>query len=189
LLRFRAGRRTRSWSHNVVAVGLASGFLEPLESTSIYLVQVALETLRQYLGGRPDDPRAQGAFNRSIDTIYDSIRDFLILHYRATERPEPLWQHVRNMALPDTLMGRIELFRHRGYIEAYRNGLFSPPSWLAVYMGQDIVPIGYDRMADALPVDLLAEKLAALHGRIRDQVALLPTHEATLASFAQAEVA
>lgn len=189
LLRFCAGRRTRSWSRNVVAIGLASGFLEPLESTSIYLVQAAIETLRQYLGGRPDDPRAQGAFNRSIDTIYDSIRDFLILHYRATERPEPLWQHMRDVALPDSLMGRIELFRHRGYIEAYRNGLFSPPSWLAVYMGQDVVPTGYDRMADALPMTLLAEKLSALHGRIHDQVALLPTHEATLSSFAQSEVA
>lgn len=188
LLRFRAGRRTRSWSHNVVAVGLASGFLEPLESTSIYLVQAAIEALRHYLGGRPDDPRAQGAFNRSVDTIYDSIRDFLILHYRATERPEPLWQHVRDMALPDSLMGRIEMFRHRGYIEAYRNGLFSPPSWLAVYMGQDVVPSGYDRMADALPIDLLAEKLELLRLRIRDQVAALPTHEATLASFAPARM-
>ena len=189
LLRFRAGRRTRSWSHNVVAIGLASGFLEPLESTSIYLVQAAIETLRQYLNGWPDDPRAQGAFNRAIDTIYDSIRDFLILHYRATERPEPLWQHMRAMVLPDSLMGRIELFRHRGYIEAYRNGLFSPPSWLAVYMGQDVVPTGYDRMADALSMTLLVEKLEALHGRIRDQVAMLPTHEVTLLSFAQSEVA
>jgi tryptophan 7-halogenase len=189
LLRFRAGRRTRSWSHNVVAVGLASGFLEPLESTSIYLVQAAIETLRQYLNGRPDDPRAQGAFNRSVDTIYDSIRDFLILHYRATERPEHLWQHVRDMALPDSLLGRIELFRHRGYIEAYRNGLFSPPSWLAVYMGQDVVPTGYDCMADAPPVGLLAEKLEALRRRIHDQVALLPSHEASLSSFARTEVA
>lgn len=188
LLRFRAGRRTRSWLHNVVAVGLASGFLEPLESTSIYLVQAAIETLRHYLGGRSDDARAQGAFNRSIDTIYDSIRDFLILHYRATAREKPLWQHVRHMELPDSLMGRIEMFRHRGYIEAYRNGLFSPPSWLAVYMGQDVVPTGYDRMADVLPIDLLAEKLDMLRTRIRDQVAALPTHEATLASFAPARM-
>lgn len=188
LLRFRAGRRTRSWSHNVVAVGLASGFLEPLESTSIYLVQAAIENLKHYLGGRPDDPRSQGAFNRSVDTLYDSIRDFLILHYRATAREEPLWQHVRDMALPDSLTGRIEMFRHRGYIEAYRNGLFSPPSWLAVYMGQDVLPTGYDRMADALPIDLLAEKLEMLHTRIHDQVAALPTHEATLASFAPARM-
>jgi tryptophan 7-halogenase len=189
LLRFSAGRRTRSWSHNVVAIGLASGFLEPLESTSIYLVQAAIETLRQYLNGRPDDPRAQGAFNRSIDTIYDSIRDFLILHYRATERSEPLWQHMRDMVLPDSLTGRIEMFRYRGYIEAYRNGLFSPPSWLAVYMGQDVVPTGYDRMADALPINLLAEKLEALRRRIHDQVALLQSHEASLSSFARSVVA
>jgi len=182
MLRFRAGRRPKSWTGNVVAMGLASGFLEPLESTSIYLVQAAIRELTPLLMCG-DDPRARDAFNRAMETEYDRIRDFLILHYHATDRDEPLWQHVRTMEVPDSLKAKLELFRHRAYIESYNSGLFSPPSWLAVLVGQGIMPADYDRTADWMPIGRLSRMLDEHRDRIAAEVAMMATHEQAIASY------
>ena len=182
MLKFRAGRRPKSWSGNVVAMGLASGFLEPLESTSIYLVQAAIRELMPLLM-TGDDPRARDAFNRAMGTEYDRIRDFLILHYHVTDREEPLWRHVRTMDVPDSLKAKLELFRTRAYIESYNSGLFSPPSWLAVMAGQGIVPAGYDRTVDWMPIDRLSRMLDDHAGRIASEVRLMASHEAAIASY------
>ena len=177
LLRFQAGRRTRSWHRNCIAIGLASGFLEPLESTSIYLVQIAIMNLLKLFPRHPIDPALAGEFNRLVDGEYDRVRDFLILHYHANTRDDAeLWRYCRDMAVPDSLAEKLEMFRHRGHIEAYKDGLFAPPSWLSVYLGQGVRPKAYERLADNLSLDDLLSRLESLKTRIADRVALMPSH-------------
>ena len=181
LLTFPAGRRTAAWTKNCVAMGLASGFLEPLESTSIYLVQIAIQNLLKFLRFGGDDRRQRDEFNRFVDAEYDRIRDFLILHYHANSRDDSdFWCDMRDMPIPDSLSRKIALFRARGYIQTYRHGLFAPPSWLAVYVGQDIRPDNYDRMADDLPLDLIETKMAELKRRIATAVDTMPSHAVAL---------
>ncbi len=189
LLRFQAGRRTQSWAGNVVGIGLASGFLEPLESTSIYLIQVAASALCELMPATTEiDPRLAAAFNAQIDAQYERVRDFLILHYHANERRgQALWDEARNMAIPDSLAQRIELFKRRGHIPFYRDGLFSKESWLSVLFGQDLMPTGYDRLADALPRNASLTAMADFHARIAGQIDVLPTHGAFIARFCAAK--
>jgi tryptophan 7-halogenase len=180
LLRFSAGRRACAWSGNCVAMGLASGFLEPLESTSIYLMQAAIIDLIHLMpqrGAGGIDPRLVAEFNRLSEWQYERIRDFLVLHYTANRRfGEPLWDFVRSMPLPESLRHKLELFRSRSALPNYEFGLFSRDSWLAVLAGQGIVPTGYDRLADALPPDALEARLAEFRGRIRTAVASMRSH-------------
>ena len=184
-LKFRAGRRRRSFVGNVVAVGLASGFLEPLESTSIYLVQAAITALVEHF---PDAQVADGdrdGFNAAIDAEYDRIRDFLILHYHATTRDDsPFWNHVRTMTVPDTLAEKMELWRATAQVAHYRHGLFLEPSWVAVYLGQGVVPHGWDPRADRPEGAGLDRALSGLSRAIADRVAQMPTHDAGLAAIA-----
>ncbi|MBN8807842.1 MAG: tryptophan 7-halogenase [Sphingomonas sp.] len=177
LLRFRAGRRERSWVGNCIAIGLASGFLEPLESTSIYLVQAAITALVELFPERRVSPVDRDEFNRLIDLEYDRIRDFLILHYHATTRDDsPFWDYVRTMPIPDSLAEKIELFRRRGRVVKYREGVFLDASWIAVYVGQGIVPDGHDPRADLPPLDALAAGLRNLRTEIDATVAQAPAH-------------
>ena len=188
MLRFEAGKRAQSWRHNCVAIGLAGGFLEPLESTSIYLVQMGIAFLLTLLpSARQVDPALVREFNRNIDIEYDRIRDFLILHYHANQRDDSeLWRHCRTMALPDSLRAKIERFRHRGHVHAYRDGLFGPPSWQAVFVGQNIVPTGHDRLADRVPDAVLATRMHALHADIAAGVAAMPAHDAFVRDYCAA---
>jgi tryptophan halogenase len=178
LLRFRAGRRKRSWSKNVVAIGLASGFLEPLESTSIYLAQGAILQLVELFpaGGRIEEADRR-EFNRMVDLEYDRIRDFLILHYHATTRDDSsFWNHVRTMQVPDSLKEKMELWSRAGRVAKYTQGLFLEPSWVAVYVGQGIVPEAWDERANALPEPALAAALDRLRGEIASSVRRMPDH-------------
>jgi tryptophan 7-halogenase len=182
LLRFRAGRRKRSWDRNVVSVGLASGFLEPLESTSIYLAQGAIQQLIDLfpIGDIRDADRTE--FNRMVDIEYDRIRDFLILHYHATTRDDSdFWNHVRTMKVPDSLQEKIELFRRCGRIARYSHGLFLEPSWIAVLIGQGIIPEGWDQRADAPPSHSLAQTLASLRTHLDGLASDMPLHDAFIA--------
>lgn len=181
VLRFRAGRRRRSWVGNVVAIGLASGFLEPLESTSIHLAQMAITQLIEHFPDRVIADVDRDSFNRDVDLEYDRIRDFLILHYHATTRDDsPFWNHVRTMQVPESLADKIALFRRCGHVEQYTQGLFLEPSWIAVYLGQGIVPAGWDQRADLPGVDGLARAVAALRDGIGRAVAAMPDHRAVL---------
>jgi tryptophan halogenase len=178
LLRFRAGRRRHSWSRNVIAVGLASGFLEPLESTSIYLAQMAITYLIELfpLGGQID-ARDREEFNRLVDMEYDRVRDFLILHYHATTRDDSgFWNHVRTMQVPDTLAGKLELWRETGRIEKYSDGLFYDASWIAVYLGQGVVPQRYDARVAIPDPARIARAMGSLQEAIRSEVAAMPGH-------------
>jgi tryptophan halogenase len=185
-LKFRAGRRRNSWVGNVVGVGLASGFLEPLESTSIYLAQMAITQLIELF---PQHVAANGIaacdrteFNRMVDMEYDRIRDFLILHYHATRRDDSdFWNHVRTMDIPDTLAEKMDLFRRAGRVAQYSQGLFLEPSWIAVYLGQGIVPLAWDQRADAPPLDQLDRAVADLAAGVAGAARAMPDHAAFLA--------
>lgn len=160
-LKFKAGRRIRSWEKNCVAIGLSSGFLEPLESTSIYLIQIAIQHLLKLLPVQTMDTSLSATFNALIDAEYDRVRDFLILHYHLNRRESgELWAYCRSMAVPDSLLEKMKLFEHNGFVEAYRYGLFEPSSWYAVYVGQGLQPSGYNRLIEKIPDDTL---LAAIH--------------------------
>jgi tryptophan halogenase len=187
LLRFKAGRRTSSWSGNCLGIGLSSGFLEPLESTSIYLIQVAVMNFIRLFPQATVDPALAAEFNRLMNVEYDRIRDFLILHYHLNRREDgELWRHCREMEVPDSLAGRMELFRHRGFIEQYKDGLFSPPSWLSLYLGQGLRPRRYHPMADAMPLPALLEALESLRAEVAGATEALPSHEQAVEDYCEA---
>jgi tryptophan halogenase len=188
LLKFQAGRRIENWARNCVALGLASGFLEPLESTSIYLIQIAImHLIPLFPTSRSIDPRLRREFNRKIDLEYERIRDFLILHYHLNERDDAeIWRYCRNMEVPDSLKRKIALFRHSGIIEEYKDGLFTPPSWLSVLHGQGLVPDQYHPAADGEPEGRLISELEELRTEIRDQVDEMPSHERFVARYCEA---
>jgi tryptophan halogenase len=187
LLRFRAGRRAQAWKRNCVGIGLASGFLEPLESTSLFLIQKGIQDMLRLLpapGTGAGDQRLADEFNRLSDALYERIRDFLILHYCANRRiGEPLWDHVRAYPLPPSLEHKLKLFAARGHVPYFRDGFFSRDSWLAVLFGQGLTPRAYDRLADALPLDELDAKLRELHARVAAHAGDMPAHAATIASY------
>jgi tryptophan 7-halogenase len=177
VLRFRAGRRERSWVKNCVAIGLSSGFLEPLESTSIYLIQAAITALIELFPEKEIAPSDRDEFNRLIDLEYDRIRDFLILHYHATERADtPFWDYVRTMEIPDTLSEKMELFRRRGRVVKYREGVFLEASWIAVYLGQRITPDGHDMRADPPSLDALESGVHKLRDEVLQVAESMPDH-------------
>jgi tryptophan 7-halogenase len=190
VLRFRPGRRSNSWSRNVVGVGLASGFLEPLESTSIYLAQMAITYLIELFpdagqGGIRIDPRDRDEFNRLVDMEYDRVRDFLILHYHATARDDSeFWNHVRTMQVPDSLAGKMELWRRAGRVEKYSDGLFYDASWIAVYVGQGLLPERHDPRSALVDPARVSAALERLHEAIKREVTAMPDHRAYLTSEA-----
>ncbi|GGD13478.1 tryptophan halogenase family protein [Aquisalinus flavus] len=176
-LKFRAGRRVASWQKNCVAIGLSSGFLEPLESTSIYLIQQAITTLLTLFPRKTVDPALRAEFNRRVDLEYDRVRDFLILHYYANARDDAeLWRYCRSMEVPDSLLEKLEFFRSTGHIETYTAGLFTPASWLAVYVGQGVMPQRYDRQADKQPLEEMLGEIRKLRAQIAERVDRMPSH-------------
>ena len=184
VLRFKAGRRRHSWVRNCIGIGLASGFLEPLESTSIYLVQAAITALIELFPQDRDSPIDRNEFNRLIDLEYDRIRDFLILHYHATTRNDsPFWDHVRTMTVPDTLAEKIDLFRRRGRVVKYREGVFLDASWVAVYLGQRVMPHGHDLRADAPATDAIRRGIDTLAEDIVARVGRMPSHADFVARY------
>jgi tryptophan 7-halogenase len=184
VLKFKAGRRRRSWVRNCVAVGLASGFLEPLESTSIYLIQAAITALVELFPEKRIADSDRDEFNRVVDLEYDRIRDFLILHYHATERSDsPFWDYVRTMEIPDTLAEKLELFRRRGRVVKYREGVFLEASWIAVYLGQRVDPRGHDLRADMPAPDALARGMETLRGQIQAIAEAMPDHATMLSRY------
>ncbi len=182
-LRFLAGKRKLQWNRNCVAIGLASGFLEPLESTSIHLIQAAAGYLLDLFPTGDGDETARDEFNRTMAMEYERVRDFLILHYHATERNDtPFWNHVRTMEIPDTLASKMALFRERGAVAGYEHGVFLEPSWVAVYLGQRIIPARHDLAALAVPEAHARERARALKDEIAALAMRLPLHRDTVAT-------
>jgi tryptophan halogenase len=183
LLRFQTGRRRLSWSHNCVAIGLSAGFLEPLESTGLHLIQLAIMKLVELFPGRAMEPSLRDEFNRVMQMEVERVKDFLILHYHATERADsPFWDHCRTLALPDSLQHKLETFRETGHVVRYREGLFLEPSWIAVLLGQRCLPRRLDPRMERYPLPSLQAGLEALRLRIRDCVDAMPRHQQALDS-------
>ncbi len=176
-LRFNTGRRRKMWNKNVVAIGLSGGFLEPLESTGIHLIQLAIMKLIEFFPDREMEPQYQREFNRSMDMEINRIKNFLILHYNATARDDTeFWRYVRSMSLPTELEDKIELFKETGHMLGYREGLFLEPSWVAVFLGQRVWPKRLDpRLAKISEAQLLS-KLNKLEKAIKDDVDEMPLH-------------
>src|SRR5687767_619653 len=179
-LKFTAGRRQDFWRGNVVALGLASGFLEPLESTSIHLVQSGIKHLVDLLPRDGIDAADVAAYNSKLTFEYEKIRDFLILHYWANGRSEPFWKRCRDMEIPDTLAEKVETFRSHGRIFRFNEELFTELAWLQVMVGQNIVPRSYHPLADAPGDDMVDEYLASIREVIAAKVAKMPDHRAYL---------
>jgi tryptophan halogenase len=178
-VRFVTGKRHKIWNRNCVAVGLSSGFMEPLESTSIHLIQSTIARLITFF---PDRGFVQGdidEFNRQSTFEYERIRDFVILHYKATERDDtPFWRHCRSMEVPASLQHKIDLFRSRGRIVRDNNELFAELGWLQVMLGQRIVPQGYHPLVDLLPGKDVADYLQHVQEVIASCVEVMPDHAA-----------
>ena len=173
-LRFTAGRRAKSWEANVVAMGLSAGFLEPLESTSIHLVQHGIQKLLSLFPSNGINPVERDEYNRHLINGYEPVRDFIILHYHATQRTGPFWDHVRRMELPDSLQHKIELFRQSGRVFRYNEELFDIPSWVAVMLGQGIVPEAHDPLVDAMPDREVLRAMAELQQGYEQAARRLP---------------
>lgn len=183
LLRFTTGHRREFWRNNVVAMGLAGGFIEPLESTAIYLVQAAIMKLMAFFPGAPISPRLIERFNRAMTGEYAYIRDFIVAHYTLTERDDtPFWRHCREQRRPDALLERLTLFEEDGLIVEQPDDLFKEASWHAVLLGQGLRPA----RSPALAAMTSRSEALALAARIRHgvdaRVAGFPSHDAFLAS-------
>jgi len=175
-IRFTTGRRAEAWRGNVIAVGLASGFLEPLESTSIHLIQTAISRILKLLPGKVQRQQDRDEYNRQFTFEMERIRDFIVLHYHLNERPEPFWQAMREMTLPDSLAARIELFRASGHIVRHGDELFGEVGWFQVMAGQGIVPQGSHALAETIDEADLKGYLDTLNGLYRREVERYPRH-------------
>jgi tryptophan halogenase len=184
LLRFTTGKRKKVWNRNVVAVGLSSGFLEPLESTSIHLIQSTVARLVTFF---PDQGLVQDdidEFNRQCDFEVERIRDFLILHYHATERNDsPFWDYCRTMPIPESLRRKMALYRSHGRIVRDNNELFAEVGWLQVLHGQGIKAQGYHPLVDLLAEQEVAAYLEEVAGVVKKCVGVMPTHRDFLAAL------
>jgi len=177
-LRFIAGRRKEVWKKNCVAVGLASGFLEPLESTSIHLIQSMVARLLFMLPGGEFDPATIAKFNALARTELEDIRDFLVLHYTATVRDDtPFWQHCRAIVKPDSLKQRWEMYERSGNIIVAAYDLFKESSWFALFNGQGLRPAAYHPLAD-IPSDAeLERRFVLMSGDVQKRVQTFPLHD------------
>ncbi len=186
-LRFVTGRRKKFWNKNVVALGLASGFMEPLESTSLHLVNTGINKLISLLSLDGITQVQEDAFNRLTGKEYARIRDFLILHYNTTSRDDsPFWNYCRNMPVPDTLTEKIELFRLNGQIFREDDELFTETSWAAVMMGQGIHMGGHNAMAEAVKEPTTRKEIDEMEQSIRFVVEHMPAHGDYLKNYCPA---
>jgi tryptophan halogenase len=183
-LSFAAGARRRQWHRNCVAIGLSGGFMEPLESTSIHLIQRAILRLIRMLPLEQVSARDVEEFNDQQHADMLQIRDFLILHYKATDRRDtPFWRHCASMAIPDSLEQKIELFRETGRVFRKNEELFAENSWVQVMMGQGITPRAYHPIAGKLLDEGLSRLLSRLRDDVTRTVATLPEHAAYVAHY------
>ncbi|MDV6332934.1 tryptophan halogenase family protein [Asticcacaulis sp. 201] len=176
-LRFTTGRRKAAWVKNCVAIGLSSGFLEPLESTSIQMIESGVGSLIELFPDLTFKPRLIAEYNRRAAIWYENVRDFIILHYKISQRDDSeFWQYCRNMAIPDRLSHQIETFRETGHAVVYDQNGFTEPSWLSLYFGLGVVPEAYDPFVDQIDQAQLRSHFARLHAVVHQTVASMPTH-------------
>jgi tryptophan halogenase len=181
-LSFTPGRRRLAWSGNVVSLGLSSGFIEPLESTSIHLIQSGIIKLLALFPDRRFDAAERDEYNRQMQDVYEDVRDFIILHYKATRRNDSeFWNYCRTMDVPDKLATKLDLWTSKGRI--FRDGqeLFGVPSWVAVLLGQGVVPKEQEPVVNTINPAVAAEALDKMRLSYRRMAEQMPTHAAFIA--------
>jgi len=188
VFKYVTGRRTEAWSKNCIAVGLAAGFLEPVESTSIHLAMSAVLRLLKLF---PQDEIKQthvDEFNKQTCEEFDRIRNFIILHYHATKREDSeFWRYCKNMDIPSDLQHRVELFRQTGLLPLHEKELFQTDSWTQVMLGQHIVPETYHPIVDAMETAELKHFLDGLEAKVRSEVVRMPSHQNFINQYCKAE--
>lgn len=179
VIRFTTGHRKKQWNRNVIAMGLASGFLEPLESTSIYLVQEAIMKLIRYFPRDRITDSLRHSFNTEMLFAYDDVKDFLIAHYKITEREDtPFWAYCKHMDIPDSLKARLESFTQHNLSLVKFNELFKEASWFAVLAGQGLMPKSYHPVADLMPEDEFRWRMDRVREGTAGLANSMPGHEA-----------
>jgi tryptophan halogenase len=187
-LRFKTGRRNHYWKNNVVAIGLSAGFLEPLESTSIHLIQQGITKLIELF---PDmnnefqvDAFDAAEYNAQMGLEYARIRDFLLLHYVANDKSDsPMWQYFRNMDIPHSLQEKLDAWMHRGYIQKYEIGAFLPPSWVAVMLGQNLHPNNVDPRVSSVDNIKIIETANMMRHQIQTGTNMAASHQVYLDQY------
>jgi len=186
VIKFTTGRRRQQWNKNVIAVGLSSGFLEPLESTSIHLIQSALVRLIHLFPHQGIQHEDVQEYNRQSEVEYQQIRDFIILHYHVNQRTDSqFWRDMQSMKIPDTLARKIALFAQSGKLFREQNDLFNESSWLQVMLGQGIEPNDYHPLANSLPEDQLNSMLSQIEAIKNEPLSKLPSHDQYLKNICQ----
>lgn len=189
-LRFTTGRRRRFWNRNVVAIGLAGGFMEPLESTSIYLIQAAIARLTLLFPREHIDPVLIERFNAQSTFEFERIRDFLILHYHATARSDsPFWDYCRTMDIPDSLRQTLEMFRHSGRFFRNADEMFGLMSWVQVMIGQHVLPQSHHPLVDQMSESDLFTFIDHVKSVIAGCVEAMPAHQQFIDRHCRAEAA
>jgi tryptophan halogenase len=186
---FRAGRRRSFWDKNVVAIGSASGFLEPLAASDLHLLSNALFNLLDHFPDRQFDPANIASYNAHIGDEFERIRDFIILHYCLSRREDsPFWQERQKLALPDTLAHRIEMYRATGRIMQQRLELFTDLDWFWIFEGMGVTPRDYDPLVDTIDFEQVKRLMLAITQKITTDAAAAPTHDSFFA-MANAKIA
>ena len=169
--------RKKAWNKNVVAIGLSSGFLEPLESTSIHIIQHGIAKLLQMFPDRNFDPVNERRYNRTSDFENEKIRDFIILHYHLNQRDDSqFWIDMREMSIPGYLEDKIDLFKANGRVFRENGELFNDTSWFSVMMGQNALPQTYDPVADVMSEEETKERLKSIIDTISTSATYIPAH-------------
>ena len=188
-LRFRTGCRETFWEKNCVAIGLSAGFLEPLESTSIYLIQMGISRFISMFPGAQHPDVVAKEYNRHMRLLYDQARDFIILHYCTTNRSDSeFWNYCRTMSLPDSLIHKIELFKAAGRVFRYEDELFTKPSWVAVMLGQGVMPKTVDPIISTLPKEQLEKSLDSMHKAMKNAATNMPSHEQFIQQYCASSI-
>jgi tryptophan halogenase len=182
-VQFRAGRRRKCWDKNVVAVGSAAGYLEPLAATDLHLASHALFNLLDHFPDKQFDPANIASYNAVIADDFERNRDFIILHYCASRRDDsPFWQQCRAMALPDTLAQRIDMYRATGRIVQQRQELFTDLDWFWIFEGMGVSPRDYDPLVDTVDFEQVKRLMLAISQKVTADVAAAPTHDSFFAA-------
>jgi tryptophan halogenase len=186
-LKFTTGMRRQAWNRNVVAIGLAGGFMEPLESTSIHLIQTSIARLIEFFPSPAFEPRDIAEYNRQSRFEFERIRDFLILHYHLTQRDDtPFWRDCRAMEIPRTLQDKLDLYRGQGRVVRENNELFAEVAWLQVMHGQGLRAAAYHPLADLIDERETADYLAGVRDVMRTCADVMPSHAEYVARYCKA---
>jgi len=189
VLKFRTGTRRQHWNKNVIAIGLSSGFLEPLESTSIHLIQRNIIRLLQMFPSLGIQQTDITEYNRQAQLEMENIRDFIILHYKQTERSDsPFWRYCQSMPVPESLQHRMDLFRETGRVYKFGLELFGEASWLQVMIGQGLLPEQYHPIVDAMSPEELKEFLDKVKAGVRKTVMNYPDANDFIRHYCQTAV-